>query len=171
MDQFINALPAVLRAAGGADEVIEAAAGAVWRHVAGEGLRQQTTATAFSKQKLIVAVSDSVWQRQLALISGQFLFRLNALLGQDTVRFIEFRVDPKSVERDREQNLQHKNLESRTEAQPVARELVSAAASIQDPALRRAFLGASNSCVRRRESNHDQQLTAPDNERPTTDNR
>ena len=41
MEQLINSLPALLRAAGNAEEVTEAAALAVWNHVAGAGLRQQ----------------------------------------------------------------------------------------------------------------------------------
>jgi hypothetical protein len=154
MDQFINALPAVLRAAGGAEEVIEAAALAVWNHVAGEGLRLQMVATSLQKQRLTVAVSDAVWQHQLELISGQFLFRLNALLGQGTVRFIEFRVDPKAVEvgRARNRRTQSEKRDSRQDSAPISSELVSAAALIHDPELRRSFLGAADSCVRRRES-------------------
>lgn len=155
MDQFINALPALMRAAGGAEEVREAAALAVWNHVAGEGLRLQTAAVGLHKQKLMVAVSDSVWQHQLELMSGQFLFRLNSLLGQGTVRFIEFRVDPKTVENGRAQNprKQNQKRDTQTNTAPISLELVSAAASIHDPDLRRSFLGAASSCVRRRESN------------------
>jgi hypothetical protein len=154
MDQFINALPALVRAAGGAEEVIEAAALAVWNHVAGEGLRLQTAAVGLQKQKLTVAVSDSVWQHQLELMSGQFLFRLNSLLGQGTVRFIEFRVDPKTVESGRAQNprTQNQQRDTRPDTAPISLELVSAAASIHNPDLRRSFLGAASSCVRRRES-------------------
>ncbi|MCU1267349.1 MAG: hypothetical protein JWM21_3667 [Acidobacteria bacterium] len=165
MDQFINALPALLGAAGGAQEVIEAAALAVWNHVAGEGLRQQTRATCLDKQRLIVAVSDSVWQHQLELMSSQFLFRLNALLGQGTVRFIEFRVDPKTVEIGRERNPQQQKIARNKQAlpQPISLELVSAAALIHDPDLRRSFLGAAHSCVRRRESNHDDRVRPRDN--------
>jgi len=155
MDQLINALPALVRVAGGADEVIEAAALAVWNHVAGEGLRQQTAAVGLQKQRLTVAVSDSVWQHQLELMSGQFLFRLNALLGQGTVRFIEFRVDPKTVGLGCAPNprAQSNDRDPRKDSQPISLELASAAASIHDPDLRRSFLGAAASCVRRRESN------------------
>ena len=51
MDQLINSLPALLLAAGNAEEVTEAAALAVWNHVAGEGLRQHTAARSLQKQK------------------------------------------------------------------------------------------------------------------------
>jgi hypothetical protein len=155
MEQLINSLPALLRAAGDAEEVKAAAALAVWNHVVGEGLRQQTVATRLQKQRLIVAVSDSVWQHQLESMSGQLLFRLNSLLGQGTITFIEFRVDPKTVESGRKRKAQAQNLsrDQRSYSEPVSLELVSAAALIDNPDLRRAFLGAASSCIRRRESN------------------
>jgi len=153
MEQLINSLPALLRAAGNAEEVTEAAALAVWNHVAGEGLRQHTAATTLQKQKLTVVVSDPLWQHQLESMSGQFLFRLNALLGQGTIRFIEFCVDPKTLQTCLEQGRRIQDIQDKQSAsKPVPFELISAAASIQDPSLRRAFLGAASSCVRRREA-------------------
>ena len=161
MEQLINSLPALLRAAGDTEEVKAAAALAVWNHVVGEGLRQQTVATRLQKQRLTVAVSDSVWQHQLESMSAQLLFRLNALLGQGTITFIEFRVDPKTVESDGKRKVQVEN--TRSDTGPVSLELVSAAALIHSPDLRRAFLGAANSCVRRREqsSHHDDLAESP----------
>lgn len=155
MDQLINSLPALLQAAGDAEEITEAAALAVWNHVAGDALRQQTVATRLQNQKLTVAVSDSVWQTQLESMSGQFLFRLNALLGQGTIRFIEFRVDSKTLETYRKQKPRMQNMpaDKRSASEPIPFELISAAAAIHDPDLRRAFLGAATSCVRRRETN------------------
>ena len=153
MDRLINSLPALLRAAEGAEEIATAVAVAVWNDVAGEGLRRQTAATGLQKQKLTVAVSDSVWQRQLESMSSHFLVRLNALLGQGSITFIEFRVDAKTVAKSGgpKQRAQDLAGNTKSDSQPVSLELVSAAASIRDPDLRRAFLGAANSCVRRRE--------------------
>ena len=152
MEQLINSLPALLRAAGNAEEVTEAAALAVWNHVAGAGLRQQTVATGLLKQQLTVAVADSVWQQQLESMSGQLLFRLNALLGQGTIRFIEFRIDPQTLQSRRDSQVKNAPRDERSAFQVVPFELISAAASIHDPDLRRAFLGAASSCVRRRET-------------------
>jgi Dna[CI] antecedent, DciA len=155
MEQLINALPALLRAAGNAEEVTETAALAVWNHVAGSGLRQQTIAVSLQKRTLTVAVADSVWQQQLESLSGQLLFRLNALLGQGTIRFIEFRVDAHALQtrRQQESTSQSRLDDKRMEPKPIPVELVSAAASIDDPNLRRAFLGAANNCLKRRETN------------------
>jgi hypothetical protein len=155
MEQLINALPALLRAAGNADEVTETAALAVWNHVAGAGLRQQAVAVRLQEKTLTVAVADSVWQQQLESLSGQLLFRLNALLGQGTIRFIEFRIDPQTLQTRTQQGSpsQGRLDDKRTEPKPIPVELVSAAASIDDPNLRRAFLGAANNCLTRRETN------------------
>ena len=155
MEQLIKALPALLRAAGNSDEVTEAAALAVWNQVAGAGLRQQTMAISLQKQRLIIAVADLVWQQQLESLSGQLLFRLNSLLGQGTIRLIEFRIDPQTLQIRRQQDSANQSIpaDKQMVTGAVPLELVSAAATIHDPDLRRAFLGAASNCLKRRETN------------------
>ena len=80
---------------------------------------------------------------------GQLLFRLNSVLGQTIVTSIELRVDPKRIELARAKpSATSKHRESNYE---VPAELLTAAATIQDVDLRRAFLGAATSCVKRLE--------------------
>jgi hypothetical protein len=153
MDQLIKTLPSLMRAAGDVPEVALTAAQVAWNHVAGEVLRLQTAAIDFQNRRLTVAVADSVWQRQLESMSGQLLYRLNALIGEGTILFIEFRVDPGTLEaKVRKTHSRDKSTGSKGHSEQTAPELISAAASIKDPALRRAFLGAADSCVRRTES-------------------
>jgi hypothetical protein len=151
MDQLIKALPGVLQAAGDSEDVAEAAAIVAWKHVAGEGLRPHAAPFRLHKKTLIVAVADSIWQKQLESMAGQLLFRLNSLLGQAVVTYIEFRVDPETLRSAREQQTSvERPIDQEAnhfEAMPL--ELVSAAASIHDHDLRRAFLGAACSCLRR----------------------
>ena len=151
MDQLIKALPVILQAAGDSEDVTEAAAIVVWKHVAGEGLRPHAAPLRLHNKTLIVAVADSVWKKQLESLAGQLLFRLNSLLGQAVVTYIEFRVDPETLHSAREQQ---KNIErpvnyEANAFEPIPLELVSAAAAIHDHDLRRAFLGAATSCLRR----------------------
>src|SRR5919197_4393903 len=101
MDDLFRALPELLRAAGEVEEVAEAAALVAWRRVAGEGLRAQAVPFRLYRKTLVVAVADATWQKQLEPMSGQLLFRLNSLLGQAVVTFIEFRIDPKTVNAER----------------------------------------------------------------------
>jgi hypothetical protein len=55
MDQLINSMPALLRAAGDVEEVALSAARASWDHIVGEGLRNHTVVTDLKNKKLSVA--------------------------------------------------------------------------------------------------------------------
>ena len=152
MDQLINSLPALLQVAGDTKEIRETAAVVAWNHVAGEGLRQQTAPIGLQHQRLIVAVMDVIWRRQLESMSGQLLFRLNSLLGRGVVTFIEFQVDPRAIQTVRDSRQTAENIQPKPEREmAIPFELVSAAAAIQDSKLRKAFLGAAMSCARRME--------------------
>ncbi|HKS27215.1 MAG TPA: DUF721 domain-containing protein [Pyrinomonadaceae bacterium] len=154
MDDLIRALPKLLRAAGESEEVLEAAALVAWRRVAGPELSRQAVPFRLYRKTLIVAVADSTWQRQLENMSGQLLFRLNSLLGQAVVTYIEFRLDPKTVAAarniTREQEAEREERERRA-LMSAAGELTNAAVAIQDEELRRRFLLAAGSCIDRRE--------------------
>lgn len=149
MDQLINSMPSLLRAAGDVKEVALSVARASWNHIAGETLRNHAVVADFQNKKLTIAVGDAVWQRQLEPMSAQLLFRLNAVMGTGTVKFIEYRVDPNAIEV-RAAKPKSAELSNSAEVFPV--ELVTAAASIKDPKLRRAFLGAASGSLRRRKS-------------------
>ena len=151
MEQLIKALPSLLQAAGDSEDVAEAAAMAVWKHVAGEGLRPHAAPFRLRNKTLSVAVADSIWQRQLESMAGQLVFRLNSLLGQAVVTYIDFRIDPETLRvwREQEPDFERPIDRESNAGEPIPIELVSAAASIHDHDLRRAFLGAASSCLRR----------------------
>lgn len=148
MDNLIKTLPKILQAAGDSPEVAEAACMAAWKHAAGDGLRDHAVPLRLNRKTLVVAVADATWQKQLQSLSGQLLFRLNSILGQPLVTFVDFRVDPNAVANAR--GPQYANRTSR-ELDPatVSVELITAAAEIKDKDLRRAFLGAAMSCINR----------------------
>ena len=151
MDDLFRALPKLLRAAGDSEEVAEAAAFAAWRRVAGEGLRGSAVPFRLYQKTLVVAVPDATWRRQLEGVSGQYLFRINSLVGQALVTYIEFRVDPKTVaeERARLRNPEYERLTREENALRRAVELDDAARQIHDEELRRRFLIAAGSCLNR----------------------
>jgi hypothetical protein len=154
MEDLLRVLPKFLRVAGEAEEVLEAAAIIAWRRVAGEGLRGQAVPFRLYRKTLIVAVADTTWQKQLEKVSGQLLFRLNSLLGQAVVTYIEFRIDPATVRAERAKL----TVEVDTAAQEqralesASGEVSAAADAITDEQLRRRFLLAAGSCIDRRES-------------------
>ena len=155
MDDLIRTLPKLLRAAGETEEVLEAAALVAWRRVAGEGLRTQAVPFRLYRKTLIVSVLDATWQKQLEAMSGQLLFRLNSLLGQAVVTYIEFRIDPKTVraEQARMQVRETNRIEQERRAlQTINGDIATAADAIHDEDLRQRFLLAAGSCIDRRES-------------------
>lgn len=149
MDSLIKALPALLKASGAPEEVAEAACVAMWKHAVGDGLSSHAVPIQLCGQKLVVAVEDSLWKKQLEQMRGQLLSRLNYVLGQGLVTSIELCVDPGTLAATFGPAPESGKAETNREI-PV--ELISVAAGIGDVDLRRAFLGAATSCIRRVES-------------------
>lgn len=146
MDSLLKTLPAILKAAGDSSEVAEAACFAAWKHAVGEGLRINAVPLRLNERTLVVAVADATWKKQMQSLSGQLLFRLNSILGQPLVTFLEFREDPLVVIKERKALAATERVSN---PGTIPAELVSAAAGIQDKDLRRAFLGAAASCLKR----------------------
>lgn len=137
---------------GTAPEVAEAAAKAAWKRAAGDGLRFTTVPVCMYQKTLVVAVPDAGWRKQLEEMSGQLLFRINSLLGQAVVTYIEFRIDPSAVENHRRVFGRYKTdpAEERKSARITGQErLGKAARSIKDERLREQFLIAAGCCLNR----------------------
>ncbi|HEU0253597.1 MAG TPA: DUF721 domain-containing protein [Pyrinomonadaceae bacterium] len=154
MNQLIKSLPQVLRASGNSPEVVEAAANAAWKFAVGDGLKDHAAPTKLEDGRLTVSVSDAIWQKQLHLMRGSLLFRLNSMLGQPLVRELEFVIDPE-LAKAREET------ETETE-QPldneVPLELWSAANAIQDKELRKRFLKTATISLRRKNRDADKSV-------------
>ena len=149
MESLLKTLPAILTAAGSSAEVAEAACLAAWKHAVGDALSVHAVPVKLEDQTLIVAVADNIWQKQLEQIRPQLLFRLNAVLGHSLVKLIELRVDPNAMAKTRKPE----GPSNKYSEYAIPFELRAAAAEIQDADLRRAFLGAAASCMRRLENN------------------
>ncbi|HEY6232639.1 MAG TPA: DUF721 domain-containing protein [Pyrinomonadaceae bacterium] len=150
MNRLIDSLPAILKASGGGEEIAEAACLAAWKHAVGEALSSHAVPVQLRQQTLIVAVADNIWKRQLEQMCGQLLFRLNSVLGQSLVELIELRIDPTTV--DRARAAQTASSRRAPVDYSVPPDLLRAAAAIEDAELRRVFLGAAGSCVKRLEN-------------------
>ncbi len=141
-------LPKFLARAGDNRELAETAAKIAWKRAAGEGLRQHAVPLRLSEQKLIVAVSDAVWQKQLQSMSTELIFRVNKLLQREVLASIEFRISPSSLRA----LARSKSGQADNSTQPLPPNVISSAADIDDPELRERFLRAAQSCIARRES-------------------
>jgi hypothetical protein len=132
----------MIRLSGDQDEVREQAAFVAWRVSTGGQLTQACRPFRLYRKTLVVAVTNETWKKQMESLSGGLLFKLNNLLGQQVVTFIEFRIDadhvaaglPKRVEREA------------AAAKPDA-DLEAAASRIKDAELRDLFLRAALSAI------------------------
>jgi hypothetical protein len=127
----------MIRLAGDNEEVREQAAFVAWRAVAGKSLAHSCVPFRLYQKQLVIAVQDQVWKKQMEKLAGEFLFRLNSLLGGPFVTFIEFRIDPHYVYRGRG--------EGEVDSAPhplaeVSSEVREAAGQIKNEALREQFL-------------------------------
>ena len=141
-------LPRILARAGDNRELAETAAKIAWKRAAGEGLRQHAVPLRLAEQKLIVAVSDAVWQKQLQSMSAELIFRINKLLQREVVASIEFRINPSSLRA----LASSKSEQTEKSDQFLPANVISSAADIDDPELRERFMRAAQSCIARRES-------------------
>jgi len=143
VEDLIKSLPQVLRATGDSEEVAEAAALAAWKHVAGEGLRDHAAATRLEEKTLVVEVRDAIWQKQLAMMKRQLIFRVNSALGQPLVKDIELRINPKAL------SAAPARANTDLVDNEVPLDLWSAASAIEDTQLRQKFLKAAMGALRR----------------------
>jgi hypothetical protein len=146
MDAFFRALPGVFEAIDASDEVRRAFVFAAWRRVAGAQLTERTAPLDLDEKRLVIAVADRTWQANLESLAGQLLFRLNATLGRPLVDFIEFRIDPSTVDAVLGGTPAAITTEDST---GLPTEISESAAAIKDEQLRKAVLGAAANCLSR----------------------
>jgi len=153
MEDLFRALPKLLKEFEDTEEVREAVVFAAWRKIAGESLSEHTIPFRLYNKHLIIAVADRMWKRHLESLSGQMIFKLNSVLGQAIVTFIEFRIDEDTVEAER---AKHRiKLMSDEEQREIALEEITpkmrrSADAIKDDNLRYQFLLAAGSCLARK---------------------
>ena len=153
MEELLRALPALLNELDENEAVREAVVMAVWRKIAGNSLRDHAVPFRLYKNHLIVAVTSEMWKKHLESLSSQMIFKVNSMLKQPAVKFIEFRVDEKTVRQHRAAN--KKTGVSQTEFEETALDEVSAklrrsADAIEDDNLRYNFLLAAGGCLSRK---------------------
>jgi hypothetical protein len=141
MQELFQALPDILERLGSDEAAFSAFVFAAWRRVAGEQLRQRTEPVDFAQKRLTLAVENEMWRRHLQDLSGGMLYSLNSLLGQGTVKFIDFRIDPAAV--DAASQTGSRMAKHAVGTQELTPELRKAANAIADDGLRESFLGAA----------------------------
>ena len=149
MNSMLKLLPMMIRLAGDHEEVREQAVFAVWRAAAGPGVANVCEPFRLYRKQLVVAVLDQTWKKQMQGISGEYLFKINSILGEPAVTFIEFRVDRKYVLQSRKSE---EKLFEFHHTEELEEELKPSAACIKDGPLREKFLRAAAKCLERSRS-------------------
>lgn len=150
MEDLFRTLPKLLKEMSDSDEIREAVVFAAWRKIAGSSLQSHAVALRLFNKHLIVAVSSETWKKHLELLSGQMVFKINSVLGQAVVTFIEFRVEEETILNERAKN--QTSILSDEELREIALEEVtlklrSSADAIKDDNLRYQFLLAAGSAL------------------------
>ena len=159
MEALFRALPALLEALPNNEMVREAVVFAAWRKTAGDQLGQHTVPVKFIESRLTVAVPDRSWQKNLASLSSQMIFKINAVLGSAVVTYIEFVVDEDKV---KNANVKVSQRDWNDSSVQITPELMRSAGKITDEQLRQEFLMAAANCLARKEKVFQQQLTIND---------
>ncbi len=139
MEQLFGAIPAVLNVLGPNAEIDQAVVFAAWKRCAGGLLNERTEPVQFFENRLIVAVEDDMWRRHLEELSPQMLARINGHVGNGTLKYIEFRVEPQTIGAARKK----KTGAPAENAGNVPPSVSEAALKIADEALRQSFLDAA----------------------------
>lgn len=150
MQELFGTLRTLLDDADGGPVIRQALVFATWRRIAGELLADHTAPVALEQKRLVVAVSSETWIRHLKELSGQMLYKLNAVAGASMVEFIEFTVDERAVKTERAKHPRVQALaEDATAMKDISSELLASAARIKDENLRDQFLHAAGNCLQR----------------------
>ena len=141
MEQLFGAIPFVLSGLATTDGIDEAMVFASWKRCAGDLLAARTVPVEFFENRLVVAVADETWRRHLEDLSPQMLYKLNAALGNGTVKFIEFRINARAVAAGKKKQAKAEAHAARSAE--VSPSLMKAAQAIGDEDLRKQFLNAA----------------------------
>ena len=147
MNSLLKLMPTMIRLSGDSEEVREQAAFAAWRIVTGPQISHSCIPFKLEQKHLIVAVPDFSWKSQMEKVSGDFLFRLNSVIGTPVVTYIEFRIDYAFVKKAQEAVPQPITFEH---TQELTEELRADAEQIEDEALRAQFLRAAAKYLERK---------------------
>jgi hypothetical protein len=150
MQYLVQLLPLLLKRVGESDDAREQTAFAAWMAVCGDHLRKATAPMRLERKTLLVATMDQTWRLQLQKVSGQFLFRINSILGSPLVTSIEFVINERFVVARNQQPAFPPVIFDDPGGQ--SKYLSEKAQLLEDPTIRDIFLRAAGKCLDRRRS-------------------
>jgi hypothetical protein len=154
MQDILGAFPAILKQIDASGQAVEPVVFAAWKRCVDGVLREHVMPLRLEKNRLIVAVSNETWRRNVADLGPALAAKVNAAAGLPLVEYIEFHVDAAAVREHRAQSQQTDeiDLDRRAVAAQIRTGLHAAAESIADEQLREQFLAAAASSLARRDN-------------------
>lgn len=63
-----------------------------WRTIAGQTVSEHTISVHLRKQELVVILDSPIWAQEIAMFSKQYIAKINAEIGSDSVTNIRYKV-------------------------------------------------------------------------------
>ncbi|MGD9561387.1 MAG: DciA family protein [Pyrinomonadaceae bacterium] len=144
MEDIFGSFSGILKELDSDGETVQMVVFAAWKRCVDGALAENLVPHRLERNRLIVAVPNETWRRNVADLGPALASKLNTAAGAQIVRFIEFQVDALGV-------LEHRKRSDQPavfEADPVMMDRIAemlrpAAVSITDTKLRETFLGAA----------------------------
>jgi hypothetical protein len=153
MQDILESFPSILTQIDPTGKAVEPLVFAAWKRCVDGALAEHVLPLRLEKNRLIAAVSSETWRRNVADLGPALAAKLNAALGSQAVRFIEFQVDAAAVREHRRRSNQGR--ETDRDRTAIAARMISglrpSAESIADDQLREQFLAAAASSLSRSE--------------------
>jgi hypothetical protein len=154
MIDVLHAFPTILRLLDADGAAAEQLVFVAWRRSVDGAMAENVVPVRMDGKRLITAVPNETWRRQVADLGPAMAAKLNFLLGTAYVSFIEFQIDPSAVQASRSRR-GSENLRGASSGGSfpveIDPELQAAADAIQDESLRSTFLAAAAGSLARNE--------------------
>jgi hypothetical protein len=136
VEQVFTTVKGVLREMDVDAAAEEALVLAAWPEIAGEMLRDRTTALEYADRRLVIEVADATWKKNLEYLAPQMLAKLNRSLDRAKVDLLDFRVRKTGARKGR--------AGASLQSADVPPKISAAADQIADTALRENFIAAAS---------------------------
>ncbi|MEK7855312.1 MAG: DciA family protein [Acidobacteriota bacterium] len=152
MKDFLASLPAIMRNIDTEGNTIEPVVFAAWKRCVEGSLAEHIVPVRIENKRLIAAVANETWRKQVADLGSVITDKINAAVGSKLIRFIEFQIDPAAVRAHRK-SIAETSVPDWTMAadEQLSPALTEAADSIRDSELREKFLAAATRSLAGRE--------------------
>jgi hypothetical protein len=144
MIDLIRSFPSILELVGQNEAAVEQLVFVAWRRCLDGAMAENVLPVRLKGRRLIAAVPNETWRRQVVDLGPPLADKLNRMLGTEFVKYIEFQVDPSAAAARKNEAGQRRAV--RPEPSP---EIAAAAESIADDSLRAVFLAAAASSLAR----------------------